>query len=152
MLADSVAAAGRGRLLGQEALLHHFVGGLLFSRAGQHLAAVREFRAALSSSTEGYSRINYELSRSLLVLSRAEEGIPVLRAVLHGPVDGGNLLLTRTEVHALLARLFEAVGALDSAASHVAVVERAWRAGDAPFRARSDSARVWLTRAGRGDR
>jgi TolB-like protein len=148
-LADSMETAVRGRLLGQEALLHHFVRGVLFSRAGQHRAAVRELRAALAAPAEGYPRINHELGQSLLALSRAAEAIPIVRAALHGPVDGPNLALTRTEVHELLARLFAATGSRDSAAAHYAVVARSWRVGDPPFRARSDSARAWLTGTGR---
>jgi hypothetical protein len=64
--------------------------------------------------------------------------------VLHGGVEGPGLYLTRAETHELLARLFDAAGARDSAAAHYAVVERLWRAADPPLRARHAAARERL--------
>jgi hypothetical protein len=50
-----------------------------------------------------------------------------VRAALRDGIDGSNLYITRTELHELLAQLFEANGARDSASAHYAIVERAWR-------------------------
>jgi hypothetical protein len=146
---DSIRAVGQRSLFGRDPVLHHFVRGLLFASAARHEAAAHEFRAALHSPTNGYTRINYELGRSLLALGRPAEAIPVVRGALRGGVEGAGLYLTRTEAHALLAELFDAAGAADSAAAHHAVVERAWRAADPPLRARADAARDRLRRAGR---
>jgi hypothetical protein len=53
-----------------------------------------------------------------------------VQAALHGGLEGPNLYVTRTELHELLARLFDANRAHDSAAAHYRVVDRAWRAAD----------------------
>ncbi|MGI8497162.1 MAG: BTAD domain-containing putative transcriptional regulator [Gemmatimonadaceae bacterium] len=146
-LADSVQEVGRRSLYGRDPLLHHFLRGLLLARAQQHEAAVRAFRAAMYSPTEGYTRVNYEMGRSLIALRRPAEAIPILRAPLHGGLEGSGLYLTRTETHELLARAFDAAGQPDSAAAHYAIVERAWRGADPPLAARHDAARSWLVRA-----
>ncbi len=77
-------------------------------------------------------------------MSRPAEAIPVLRAPLHGGIEGSDLYLTRTESHELLAHAFELTGQRDSAAAHYVVVERAWRQADPFLRARYEAARQWL--------
>jgi hypothetical protein len=148
-LVDTIEMFGSHSLSGRDPALHHFVRGLLYSRAGRNAAAVTEFRSALVSPTFGYTRINYELARSLIAMSRAAEAIPVLQAPLHGGIEGSNLYLTRTESHELLAHAFDLTGQRDSAAAHYAVVERAWRHADPSLQPRYDAARQWLVRAGR---
>ncbi|HEV8215259.1 MAG TPA: hypothetical protein VGP95_05480, partial [Gemmatimonadaceae bacterium] len=86
----------------------------------------------------------YELGRSLLVLRRPAEGIPIVQAALRGGIEGSNLYVTRTELHELLAQLFDAAGQRDSAAAHYTVVERAWRSADPILRQRYDAAQRWL--------
>lgn len=126
--------------------------GLLRARAGAHAAAVAELRAAMQSPTFGYSRINYELARSLLALRRADEGVPVLQAALRGGLEGPGLYVTRTELHELLARLFDAIARRDSAAAHYAVVARAWARADPFLAPRRDAARRWLAHVAPGGR
>ena len=106
-LVDSIEMLGSHSLSSRDPVLHHFVRGLLYSRAGRNAAAVSEFRSALVSPTFGYTRINYELARSLIAMGRPAEAVPVLRAPLHGGIEGSNLYLTRTEVHELLAQAFD---------------------------------------------
>ena len=118
--------------------------GLLFSRAQQHDAAVRELRAAMQSPTFGYTRINYELASSLLALGRPAEGIPPIQAALHGGLEGAGLYVTRTELHELLARLFDAAHQRDSAVAHYAIVERAWRWADPALEPRYHTAQAYL--------
>src|SRR6185503_12226644 len=108
------------------------VRGLLHSRAGEHEAALKEFRAAIHSPTFGYTRINYEFAQSALALKRPREAIPLVQAALHGGIEGAGFYITRTELHEMLARLFDADGQRDSAKVHYAIVERAWRSAD-PF-------------------
>jgi DNA-binding SARP family transcriptional activator/TolB-like protein len=148
-LVDSIEIVGHRSLFGRDPLLHHFVRGLLFSRARQHDDAVREFRAAMHSPTFGYTRINYELGKSLLELNRPAEAIPVVQGALHGGLEGAGLYITRTELHELLAQSFDANRQRDSAAAHYAVVDRAWASADPFLRARHDAARQWLARNGR---
>jgi hypothetical protein len=148
-LADSIETVGHQSWFPRDPLLHHFVRGLLLARAHRDDDAVRELRASIYSPTNGYTRANYELGRELLAMHRPAEGIPVVRAALHGGIEGSGLYLTRTEVHELLAQLFDAAGQRDSAAAHFSVVARAWSRADAPLVARRESARQWLARSGR---
>jgi DNA-binding SARP family transcriptional activator/TolB-like protein len=148
-LIDSIEAFGAQSLYLRDAPLHHFVRGLLLARAGRHAAAADEYRAALVSPTFGYTRINYELGASLLASGRSAEAIPLVQAALHGGLEGSNLYVTRTELHELLARLFDAAGRRDSAAAHFRVVERVSRAADPFVRPRYEAARAWLARDAR---
>ena len=68
----------------------------------------------------------------------------MLRAPLHGALDGSGLYLTRTETHEMLARAFDAAGQRDSASAHFTVVERAWRGADPALATRHAAARRWL--------
>ena len=148
-LVDSVELTGHRSLLARDPLLHHFLRGVLLSEAGEHESAVRAFRAAMSSPSHGYTRINYELGRSLLALGRPAEAIPVLRAPLHGELDGSGLYLTRSETHELLARAFDAAGQRDSALAHYTVVERVWRSADPALATRYGAVRRWLASGAR---
>ena len=148
-LVDSIEVTGSRSAFRRDALLHHFVRGLLYSRAHQDDAAVREFRAALDSPTFGYTRINLELGRALLRLHRPHEAIPLLQGALHGGIEGSGLYITRTELHELLAQLFAADGQRDSAATHYGIVSRAWASGDPFLTTRRDTVERWLSGEGR---
>jgi hypothetical protein len=140
-LVDSIETFGRGSPFPRDPLIHHFVRGLLLSRAHQNEAALSEFRAAIHSPTFGYTRINYEIAQTALVLNRPREAIPLVQAALHGGIEGAGLYVTRTELHEMLARLFDADHQRDSAAAHYAIVERAWRSADSFLKPRYDAAR-----------
>ena len=111
----------------------------MFARAGKLEEAVSEYRAATWSPTYGYTRINLELGRALLVLGRPAEGIEIVRAGLRGGIDGSNLYVSRTELHELLAQLFDAARQRDSAVAHYTVVEHAWRGADPMLKGRYDA-------------
>jgi hypothetical protein len=145
-LVDSIESVGQRSLFGRDPLLHHFVRGLLHSRAHQDEAALKEFRAAIHSPTFGYTRINYELGESALALKRPREAIPIVQGALRGGIEGAGFYITRTELHEMLARLFDANQQRDSAAAHYAVVERAWRSADPFLKARYEAARQRLAR------
>ncbi len=147
-LADSVETLGPQSLFGRGARLHHFLRGLLLADAGRPAEAVDAYRRAILSWTEGYTRINFEMSRGLLTLHRPKEAIYPLQAALRGGIDASNLYLTRTELHELLAQAFIAVGRPDSAAVHYREVARAWEKGGPPFQARRRVALDWLARHG----
>lgn len=148
-LVDSIEVTGSRSLFRRDALLHHFVRGLIYARARQDEAAVREFRAALDSPTFGYTRINAELGSALLRLHRPREGISTLQAALHGGIEGSGLYITRTDLHELLAQLFDAGGQRDSAAVHFGIVDRAWASADPFLTMRRDTVERWLAREGR---
>jgi hypothetical protein len=127
VLIDSVQSAGIRSLDPRDAGLHRYLRGLLLARAGDHEAAVREFRASMTSPSQGFTRINVELAASLLALGRPREAIPVLRAPLRGVMGDAELFVTRTELHRMLAQAFAASGQRDSAQAHDAIADRAQR-------------------------
>ena len=148
-LADSIEIIGPQSLFGRSARLHYFLRGLLLAAAGRHAEAVDAYRRAVLSWTDGYTRINYELARSLMALGRAPEAVAPLQAALHGGVDGSNLYVTRTELHELLAQVFVAMGQREDARREYAEVARAWEHADARFRVRRDLAVAGAAGSGR---
>lgn len=139
-LADTIEAMGRSSLYQRDPLLHHFVRGIVLARSRRDEDAIRELEASIFSTTHGYTRANYELGRTLQRVGRPREAIPFVRAALRGGIEGSALYVTRTEMHELLAELFDAAGQRDSAAAHYAVVARGWRSADSAFRDRHDRA------------
>ncbi len=150
-LADSVARVGARSSFGRDYKLHHFLEGLLLQRQDRQAEAVEEFRRSLYSLTEGYTRANLEMARSLMALGRYPEAIAVLQPAFRGGVDGSNTYVTHTELHEALARAFDAAGQRDSAAVHFAAVERAWRFADPEFAERYRAARAWTHPANPSD-
>jgi DNA-binding SARP family transcriptional activator len=146
-LVDSVELLGHRSLDRRDARLHHFLRGLLHADAHEHERAVREFRAAVSPPfpSRGSTRINYEMSKSLLVLRRPTEAVSALQSALRGRFDESSQHVTRTQLHELAAQAFAAAGQRDSAAHHYAIVERAWRYADSSFTQRYLAARRALS-------
>ena len=143
-LADSVEAWGRQSGLGRDRRLYEYLRGLLFEARRQPADAVVAFRRAMVSPTEGFSRLDLELARTLLALERPMEAVPVLRSALSGSLEGGNYYATRTELQDLLARAYDAAAEPDSAAAYYGQVLRAWRAADPQLRPRVAIARAHI--------
>jgi len=149
VMADSVEAWGRGSLFGRDQRLHHYLRGKLHALSGRHEDAVREYEAAMFAPSVGFTRVNYEMARSLVMLNRPREAVAVLQAALRGVMDASNLYVSRTELHEFLAESFDRAGMIDSAAVHYRAVVRAWRRADPMFHPRRDQAAAWLVRHGR---
>ena len=145
-LADSVEAWGRASLFGRDRRLHHYLRGLVLTAAGRCNDATREYRDAMLWPSLGFTRVNYELGRCLVALGRPHEAVEVLQPALRGEVDASNLYVTRTDLHELLARAFDATGAADSAAFHYRAVVKAWSRADPAFHTRRSEAHRWLAR------
>jgi DNA-binding SARP family transcriptional activator/tetratricopeptide (TPR) repeat protein len=141
-LADSISVIGPQSNWARDERLPHFIVGLLHQREGRHTQAVDEFRRAVFSLTDGYTRINIEMARSLVALGRNSEAIAVLRPALRGGVDGGNTYVTHTELRELMGQAFFAAGKRDSAAVYYRAVEQAWRGADARFAGRYAEAKA----------
>jgi len=145
-LADTVERWGRGSVFGRDRLTHHYLRGLVLAAAGRHEDAVRQYRQAIYSPSLGFTRVNYELGRSLMALGRPVEAVAALQPALRGEVDAANLYVTRTDLHEVLAQAFAAAGVRDSAAFHYRAVVKAWDRADPAFHARRAAARDWLAR------
>jgi tetratricopeptide (TPR) repeat protein len=143
-LADSVELWGRGSLYGRDRRTHHYLRGMVHQAAGRHADAAREFQAAIHSPTMGFTRVNYELARSLLRLGRPGEAIPALQAALRGDIEAGALYVTHTELHETLAQAFNQAQLTDSAAVHYRAVVKAWARADREFWPRRNAAQNWL--------
>jgi predicted Zn-dependent protease len=143
-LADTVEYWGQKSLYGRDRRAHHYLRGMVFAAEGHDAEAAVELRDAIHSPTHGFTRVNYELGKTLMRLNRPADVEPVVRAALHGDIDGSNFYMTRTELHELLAQAFDRQGKRDSAAVHFRAVVRAWEHADPVFRARRDRARAWL--------
>ena len=72
----------------------------------------------------------------LLERGRAREAVDVVSPALFGSLEASNGYITRTELHDLLARAFDALHEADSAASHYRSVVGAWTGADQQFRGR----------------
>ena len=147
-MADSVEEWGRASLFGRDQRLHHYLRGKVHAEAGRHDDAIREYQAAMFAQSLGFTRINYEMARSLVALGRPREAAGILQAALRGAMDASNLYVSRTELHELLAESFDRAGQRDSAAVHYRAVVKAWRRADPMFHARRDRASSWLTHTG----
>ena len=88
----------------------------------------------------GFTRVNYELARSLLRLGRAREAVSALQPALRGDLEAGALYLTHTELHELLAQAFDSAHMPDSAAVHYRAVVKAWEHADPEFARRREAA------------
>jgi predicted Zn-dependent protease len=77
---------------------------------------------AMSAPSIEYTRFNYELAWALLALDRPREAVAALQPALRGSIDAANLYITRTEIHELLARAWDAAGNADRARAHYARV------------------------------
>ena len=147
-LADTVEALGAKSIFGRDRRAHHYVRGMLLIARQRDAEAAVELREAIHSPTNGFTRINLELGKTLLRLDRPAEAVPVVRAALNGGIDGSNLYVTRTELHELLAQAFEGMGQRDSAAVHYRAVVHSWSRSDLAYQPRVEHARTALAALG----
>jgi DNA-binding SARP family transcriptional activator len=143
-LADSTEYWGQRSNYGRDRRAYHYVRGMLLVAERRDAEAATELREAIHSPTYGFTRVNYELGRTLLRLGRPDEAVPVVRAALHGELDGSSLYVSRTELHELLAQAFDAAGQRDSAVVHYRAVVKAWSHADPLFHARRNRAQARL--------
>ena len=141
-LADSIQVLGAESAYGRDRRLHHYVRGLLLAARGDDDGAISEFKSAIYSLTEGFTRTNYELAHVYLHDRRARDAIAVLQPALRGTLEASNLYLNRTEVHELLAQAWDAAGVRDSAVAHYSWVTKAWASADPSLAPRVQAART----------
>jgi DNA-binding SARP family transcriptional activator/TolB-like protein len=141
MLADSVRALAEQSGYGRDRRLHHYIRGLALAARGDDPGAIAEFRAAIYSTTLGFTRTNFEIGRAFMRLRRPREAIAILSPALRGAIEAQNLYVNRIELHELLAQAWDSAGQRDSAVAHYNTVARAWSAADPSFKARGDRCR-----------
>ncbi|HSR90363.1 MAG TPA: BTAD domain-containing putative transcriptional regulator [Gemmatimonadales bacterium] len=145
-LADSVRTLAEASGFARDARLHYHIRGLLLASRGFSYEAAQAFEKAMTSVSDGFSRTNYELAAIWLRLKRPKDAIPILQAAIRGSFEGGNLYVTRTELHERLAEAWEAAGRKDSAEVHYREVMRAWEKADSLLIPRRAGAARALTR------
>jgi len=132
-IADSVQLWGQQSGYGRDRRLHHHVRGLLLAARGRFTEAQDEFRAAIFSPVNGYSRTNTELAQVLLQLKRPLDAAALAESALRGPFDGPNTYVTRTDLFELAGRAYDAAGKRDSAVACFRRVAEAWQHADPIF-------------------
>lgn len=132
-LVDTVDRWGAKSGFGRDRRIHYYLRGLLWLARGRPDSAVTAFRSAKLSETEGFSRLDLQLARSLMAVGRPRDAIPVLEHPLGGTLEGGNFYVSRTELQETLAHAWDAAGEPDSAAVYYRAVLHAWRHADTQF-------------------
>jgi tetratricopeptide (TPR) repeat protein len=135
-LVDSVKLVGARSGYGRDPRLYHHLRGLVYQARGDLPAAETEFRAAIYSTTAGYTRTNLALARVLIERDQPRAAVRLLQAALRGSLDGSPFYVTRTELHETLARAWEHAGQRDSAAYHYGRVVKAWQNAEPPLHRR----------------
>ncbi len=149
-VADSIDALAPRVGFARDRYFPSYARGLLLAARGRLAEAAALLRSAARSLPLGYTRVNLELARVALRSARPGEAIHVLQSPLEaGGFVESSAYTTRTELHLLLARAFDAAGEPDSAAAHYRWVLKAWAGADREFRARRDSVAQRLTALGR---
>ena len=143
-LADSVAVYGRASAFGRDRRLASYVRGLRLELEGRLGAAADTFRNAVYSPTEGYTRVNLELARTLIRLGRPAEAVRWLQSALRGGLEASNYYVTTAELHELAGEAFAALGQRDSAVAYYAWVARAWQGAEPEFQDRWKAARGYV--------
>jgi DNA-binding SARP family transcriptional activator/tetratricopeptide (TPR) repeat protein/TolB-like protein len=129
-LIDTVRVVGQGSFLARDQKLYHHLLGVLYRARGDLPRAAAEFRAAIVSPNQGYTRTNMYLATVLMRMGRPREAVAVLQPALRGSLESSNLYANRTDIHLLLGRAWQAAGQPDSAAVHFHAVATARAHGD----------------------
>ncbi len=149
-IADSCDVWGPRSAFFRDRTLVHYVRGLLWAARGQLGKAEAEYRTALVSPIEGYSRINLELGKTLVAEHRARDAIPILEETLHGPVEASSYYLTFAQLHAAIGLAFDRAGQADSAIAHYRWALAAWHNADPVLRPQADAIARRLRALGQG--
>ena len=140
-LADSADALAKASPMQRGRSLPAYVRALQFEAEGKYDEAAELLRSTPHSPITGLQTIDLALARSLVAAGRPREAVTVLQALFRGYRAGGGLYTTQTELHAAMARTWEAAGNADSARAHWARVAAAWKNADPVLAPRAAAAR-----------
>jgi lipopolysaccharide biosynthesis regulator YciM len=145
LVAARLQQVGQLSAMGRDQRGYHYPLALLALARGDTARAEAEFRAAVLTAAEGYTRINLQLGQLLLAERRPAEAVTILRPILDADfLSGSTFYVTATEVHEALGQAFTALDRPDSARAHYAFVARAWEHADPQFQSRLAAARAYL--------
>jgi len=128
--ADTIEHLALRSLYGRDRHLPAHLRGLMWLARGRPDRALTALDSAVFSLSIGYTRTNLALAKVLLAAGRPHDAATVAAAGLAEAVDGSAYYATRTELHELAARAFDAAGETDSAAAHYRAVVGAWAQSD----------------------
>ena len=126
-IADTLAAGCQRSYYGRDWRLHHHVRGLIAMRAGRYDEAEREFRQAVWTEVEGWSRTAVELAKARIATGRPGDAITSLRTAYATRLDAMGRYVPISELDFWMARAFAEAGATDSARVYRERHERAWQ-------------------------
>jgi tetratricopeptide (TPR) repeat protein len=126
-IADTLERACTRSYYGRDWRLYHHVRGLVAMRAGRYDDAEREFKQAIWSRIEGWSRTAVELARARMAAGRPREAVEALRPAYATRLDAMGRYVPISELDFWMARAFAAAGEADSARVYDGYVDRAWR-------------------------
>ena len=116
--------------------LYHHARGLLAMRAGNFPEAESEFRQAIWTWVEGWSRTTVELAKARMALGRPRDAITALRTAYATRLDAMGRYVPISELNFWMGQAFAQAGETDSARVYAAYFDRAWANAEPDARTR----------------
>lgn len=132
--ADTLEAGCSSSYYGRDWRLHHHVRGLVAMHARRYAEAEQEFRQAVWTPMEGWSRTVVELAAAQAALGRPRDAIATLRTAYATRLDAMGRYVPISELDWRMARAFAQAGERDSAGVYAAYVRTAWGDADPEIR------------------
>ena len=128
--ADTLEVACTRSFYGRDWRLYHHVRGLIAAHGRRYEEAEREFKAAVWTPVEGWSRTVVELANVQRALGRPRDAIATLRTGYATRLDAMGRFATISELDYWMAQAFAEAGEPDSARTYATYVRTAWRDAD----------------------
>jgi DNA-binding SARP family transcriptional activator/TolB-like protein len=132
--ADTLEAVCARSYYGRDWGLSHHVRGLIAMKGQRFTEAEREFKQAMWTKAEGWSRTTVELAEAQRALGRPLEAIATLRLGYATRLDAMGRYVPISELDFHMSTTFAQAGESDSARVYAGYVRRAWRDADPEMR------------------
>lgn len=136
--ADTLERGCTRSFYGRDWRLYHHVRGLIAAQGHRNAEAEREFKQAVWSPVEGWSRTTVELANAQAALGRPRDAIATLRGAYATRLDAMGRYVPISEIDYHMALAFAQAGERDSARVYGDYVRAAWRDADPEIRRRLD--------------
>lgn len=136
--ADTLEAGCARSFYGRDWRLFHHVRGAIAARAHRYAEAEREFKQALWTPVEGWSRTTVELADVQAAQGRPLDAVATLRTAYATRLDAMGRYVPISEIDYHMARAFNQANQSDSARVYAALVRAAWANADPEIRRRLD--------------